>query len=204
MKGTPCSRGNCAPLKTSLKTRITIGVQGLGPWRGLRQRPNLALLHWSMVWGPGINSPRRTRSREAGSAWALTRLAASGRLRTGSFGVCNRDKQKFVVGTVDGKSRPIVSRKAHRDAKAGRLLRSPVLVVQRLFATGAAGSMDFGATKGHRLLSAQSALCVSCRAGRSIRVWHFTAIASHVTANELPMRRALWPPCLWRGPRPRW
>ena len=24
-----------------------------------------------------------------------------------------------------------------------------------------------------------------------------------LTANELPMRRALWPPCLWRGPRPR-
>ena len=75
----------------------------------------------------------------------------AGRLRTGSFGVCNRGKQKFVVGTVDGKSRPIVSKQAHRGDKAGRLIRSPVLVVQRLFATGAVGGMDFGATKGHRL-----------------------------------------------------
>jgi hypothetical protein len=63
----------------------------------------------------------------------------SSRLQTGSFGVCNRDKQKFVVGTVDGRSRPIVSKQAHRGDKAGRLIRSPVLVVQRLFATGAVG-----------------------------------------------------------------
>jgi hypothetical protein len=42
MKGTPCSGGNYAPLKTSSKTRISIDVQGLGPWRGLGQRHNLA------------------------------------------------------------------------------------------------------------------------------------------------------------------
>ena len=41
MKGTPCSRGNYAPLKTSSKTRISTEVQGLGPWQGLAQRPNL-------------------------------------------------------------------------------------------------------------------------------------------------------------------
>src|SRR5271170_5274675 len=42
MKGTPCSGGNYASLKTSSKTHMSIEVQGLGPWRGLGQRPNLA------------------------------------------------------------------------------------------------------------------------------------------------------------------
>ena len=46
MKGTPCSRGNYAPLKTSSKTCISVEVQGLGPWRGLGQRPNLG---WALV-----------------------------------------------------------------------------------------------------------------------------------------------------------
>ena len=52
MKGTPCSRGNYAPLKTSSKTRISIEVQGLGPWRGLGQRPNLACFigQWFGCW----------------------------------------------------------------------------------------------------------------------------------------------------------
>ena len=52
MKGTPCSRGNCAPLKTSSKTRTSIEVQGLGPWRGLGQRPNLACFvgQWFGCW----------------------------------------------------------------------------------------------------------------------------------------------------------
>ena len=56
MKGTPCSRGNYAPLKTSSKTRISIEVQGLGPWRGLGQRPNLACFigRW---FGCRVNSP---------------------------------------------------------------------------------------------------------------------------------------------------
>ena len=57
MKGTPCSRGNCAPLKTSSKTSIRIEVQGLGPWRGLGQRPNLTLLHRSIGSRTGYNSP---------------------------------------------------------------------------------------------------------------------------------------------------
>src|ERR1700761_7836071 len=60
MKGTPCSRGNYASLKTSSKPRTSIEVQGLGPWRGLGQRPNLALLRWSVVWGAGYNSSRST------------------------------------------------------------------------------------------------------------------------------------------------
>ena len=51
----------------------------------------------------------------------------------------HRDKQKFVVGTVGSRSRPIVSRQAHRGDKARRLIRSPVLVVQRLLATRAVG-----------------------------------------------------------------
>jgi hypothetical protein len=52
MKGTPCSRGNYAPLKTSSKTCISVEVQGLGPWRGLGQRPNLACFigQWFGCW----------------------------------------------------------------------------------------------------------------------------------------------------------
>ena len=52
MKGTPCSRGNYAPLKTSSKTRLSVEVQGLGPWRGLGQRPNLACFigQWFGCW----------------------------------------------------------------------------------------------------------------------------------------------------------
>jgi hypothetical protein len=50
--GTPCSRGNCAPLKTSSKTRTSIEVQGLGPWRGLGLRPNLTCFvgQWFGCW----------------------------------------------------------------------------------------------------------------------------------------------------------
>src|SRR6202051_2747617 len=76
MKGTPCSRGNLALLKTLWKTRqyrywisiilISIVVQGLGPWRGLGQRPNLTLLHRSLVRAPGITHPQH-QSRGAGS-----------------------------------------------------------------------------------------------------------------------------------------
>ena len=52
MKGTQCSRGNCAPLKTSSKTRTSIEVQALGPWRDLGQRPNLTCFvgQWFGCW----------------------------------------------------------------------------------------------------------------------------------------------------------
>ena len=69
LKGTPCSRGNYAPLKTSSETRISIEVQGLGPWRGLGQRPNLTLLHRSMVRGAGSSSPRSTNPAKRVRAW---------------------------------------------------------------------------------------------------------------------------------------
>ena len=81
MKGTPCSGGNYARLKTSSKTRISIEVQGLGPWRGLGQRPNLALLHRSMVRAPSITAPRTTNPAKRVRAWAPSGLPAGGRIR---------------------------------------------------------------------------------------------------------------------------
>ncbi len=69
MKGTPCSRGSYASLKTSSKTRMSIEVQGLGPWRGLEQRPNPT--HRSRVREPAITHPQH-QSREAG-AWRQMR-----------------------------------------------------------------------------------------------------------------------------------
>ena len=69
MKGTPCSRGNYAPLKTSSKTRISIEVQGLGPWRGLGQRPNLACFigQWFGCW---VCPTHNTNPAKRVRAWA--------------------------------------------------------------------------------------------------------------------------------------
>ena len=131
-------------------------------------------------------------------------MAWVGRLRTGSFGVCNRDKQKFVVGTVDGKSRPIVSKQAHRGDKAGRLIRSPVHVVQRLLATEAVGAWILARRRDTDFFQ-HNRPCVDLveQAVRSA-CGILPPSPADLTAYELPMRRALWPPCLWRGPRPRW
>ena len=72
MKGTPCSRGNYAPLKTSSKTRISIDVQGLGPWRGLGQRHNLACFtgQW---FGCGVCPTHNTNPAKRVRAWAPSR-----------------------------------------------------------------------------------------------------------------------------------
>ena len=72
MKGTPCSRGNYAPLKTSSKTRISIEVQGLGPWRGLGQRPNLACFigQWFGCW---VCPTHNTNPAKRVRAWAQSR-----------------------------------------------------------------------------------------------------------------------------------
>ena len=77
MKGTPCSRGNYAPLKDpSSKTRIGIEVQGLGPWRGLGQRPNLACCIGRWFGSRSITHPQH-QSREAGSCSGAKRPLAS-------------------------------------------------------------------------------------------------------------------------------
>src|ERR1700733_14412945 len=69
MKGTPCSRGNYAPLKTSSKTCISVEVQGLGPWRGLGHPPNLACFigQW---FGCGVCSTHNTNPAKRVRAWA--------------------------------------------------------------------------------------------------------------------------------------
>ena len=64
-----CSRGNLARLKCygTARSHVTAQlwattiptngeVQGLGPWRGLGQRPNLPLPQRQMVWAPDYNS----------------------------------------------------------------------------------------------------------------------------------------------------
>jgi hypothetical protein len=77
MKGTPCSGGNYAPLKTSSKTRISIDVQGLGPWRGLGQRPNPACFigQWS---GAGYAPQTKPIPR---SGFVLVLLADAAKVR---------------------------------------------------------------------------------------------------------------------------
>ena len=83
MKGTPCSRGNCAPLKTSSKMRTSIEVQGIGPWRGLGRRPNLALLHRAIVRAQAIsdddNKDDRRRVQHRSSVDNRTRIPLTGR-----------------------------------------------------------------------------------------------------------------------------
>jgi hypothetical protein len=75
MKGTPCSGGNYAPLKTSSKTRISIDVQGLGPWRGLGQRHNLACFT-SQWFGCAVCPTHNTNPAKRVRAWAQTRPTA--------------------------------------------------------------------------------------------------------------------------------
>ena len=72
MKGTPCSRGNYAPLKTSSKTRTGTEVQGLGPWRGLGQRPNLACF-FGQWFGCGVCPTHNTNPAKRVRAWAQSR-----------------------------------------------------------------------------------------------------------------------------------
>src|SRR5271165_4418301 len=57
----PAAEGN-----GSLSFWTSIEVQGLGPWRGLGQRPNLTLLQRSIIQMPGRTQPQH-HSREAGS-----------------------------------------------------------------------------------------------------------------------------------------
>src|SRR5277367_7086058 len=68
-EGTPCSRGNYAPLKTSSKMRISIDVQALGPWRGLGQRHNLACFtgQWFEC---GVCPTHNTNPAKRVRAWA--------------------------------------------------------------------------------------------------------------------------------------
>src|ERR1700730_16045927 len=75
MKGTPCSRDNYAPLKTSSKTRIGIEVQGLGPGGVWGSAPTLlAAVKGSRA---GYNSPGAP-SREAGSCLGADQAFAAG------------------------------------------------------------------------------------------------------------------------------
>jgi hypothetical protein len=57
------------PLKTSSKTRISIDVQGLGLWRGLGQRHNLACFigQWFGCW---VCPTHNTNPAKRVRAWA--------------------------------------------------------------------------------------------------------------------------------------
>jgi hypothetical protein len=83
------------PLKTSSKTCISVEVQGLGPWRGLGQRPNLACFigQW---FGCGICSTHNTNPAKRVRAWARSGTGGAGRIRNGRFEVCNGNKQTFI------------------------------------------------------------------------------------------------------------
>src|ERR1700733_5912777 len=67
MKGTPCSKGNYASLKTSSKTRThKYGGPGARPLAGFGAAPQPCLLHRSMVRMLGMLHTQH-QSREAGS-----------------------------------------------------------------------------------------------------------------------------------------
>ena len=69
MKGTPCSRGNYAPLKTSSKTCISVLRSRGSALAGFGQRPNLACFigQW---FGRGVCSAHNTNPAKRVRAWA--------------------------------------------------------------------------------------------------------------------------------------
>ena len=52
----PPARSHVTAYSWTTTIPTSVEVQGLGPWRGLGQRPNLPLPQRQMVWAPAYNS----------------------------------------------------------------------------------------------------------------------------------------------------
>jgi hypothetical protein len=88
------ARSPTAESDGSLSFRLSIEVQGLGPWRGLGQRPNLALLQRSIIQMPRRTQPQH-QSREAGSCMGAQRTLFQYLLHVGFHP--KRPKAHYVI-----------------------------------------------------------------------------------------------------------
>ena len=77
----------------------SVEVQGLGPWRGLGQRPNLPLPQRQMVWAPAYNSTTAPIPR---SGFVLGRNL-TGCIRNCRFGPPTTTSRHSFMEIVDGR-----------------------------------------------------------------------------------------------------
>ncbi len=98
MKGTPCSRGNCARLKTSPKARISIEVQGLGPAAGIGAAPQPYFASAGNSSGRPVRPIRSTNPAERVRAWLTTPATEATARRPGSIsGACSHPRSLAMV-----------------------------------------------------------------------------------------------------------